>query len=179
MYHVKVGLMCTHSLALIAPVVIPFNVEFADSQCKYGTFMLEDMLNKVWLIWAFICICIIPLGVVVYLNASIIYFLRKHRVHSILGKSSPSSRVTRQLAWTTLTICVICVCRVGFEVLYFTMFSHQLPHFINYPAIGITGCLLPIFKSLLHPIIFAAFLPVYRNRLISLACRWRRRTNTG
>ncbi|ELU10685.1 hypothetical protein CAPTEDRAFT_191049 [Capitella teleta] len=128
-------------------------------------------------IFTYIMTYLIPALTMMLLYSMLGHQLRKRKGNSELGQSKTIDRATEQLTKTAVTVTIIFILSVGYDLHYFLL-GYNL-HIIEYTIgspVQKVGVFLSNLNSVVNPFVYASLMPIYRKCVIETICPSRAKT---
>lgn len=116
-------------------------------------------------IWCFFCLYAIPCGFFFFLYGGIVYTLVQRVRHPSLAHSRVIDTATTQLTRTAMLVTAWFIISLGYDCWYYMLGYAGVVLYIKNSAIQKAGIFLAMSNSMVNPLIYALFMPAYRQSL--------------
>ena len=167
--HIRITLIVFYILNFaiqISPVYFSFH--FADGMCVQSPpFSPEIILPILFFygIWAFCVYWAVPCALFVIIYGIVVYTLTKRNKESKLGHSEVVAKASEQLTKTAIVVTVFFFISIGYDLWYYALGHWGVVEYVNNTPVQKGAVFFAVLNSCANPIIYAAFMPAYRNSI--------------
>ncbi|ELU18362.1 hypothetical protein CAPTEDRAFT_185678 [Capitella teleta] len=144
-----------------------------DGQCK-SEYAFDGKWTKLYftsfVIFTYITTYLIPALTMALLYSLVAHQLRKRKENTELGKSKTIDRATDQLTKTAVTVTIIFILSVGYDLHFYLLgYNHVIEYTFGSPEQKV-GVFLSNLNSVANPLVYALLMPIYRKCVVETIC---------